>query len=162
MAGKVIGLNLDYGYAGAVSRTADLVVATYVVKGGPIYFGAPVVLNDDGTVSAVSEEKTSPVIGLAVRRVMQPKANYENGWFFEDGDALDVLLRGAMTAAVKPGTRMKPLSPAYVEISTGLLLGNPDDGESAQDVCPLPGAIFPTGRVDGNSMAEVLITARSA
>lgn len=162
MSGKVIGLHLDYGYAGSVSRSADLVVATYCAKGGPIYFGAPVVLNDDGTVSAVSEEFSSPIIGLAVRRVMQPKANYENGWFFEDGDALDVLLRGAVTAQVKPGTRMKPLQKAYVEKSSGLLLADPEDAQSEGDACELPNAIFPTGLVDGNGMAELLLTARSA
>ena len=162
MSGKVIGLSLDYGYAGSVSRSADLVAAAYCARGGPIYFGAPVVLNDDGTVSAVSEECAAPVIGLAMRRVMQPKANYENGWFFQDGDALDVMLRGAMTVEVRPGSSMKPLQKAYVEKSTGLLLADPEDAESSDDVAEFPNAVFPTGLQDGNGMVELLITTRSA
>jgi len=156
----MIGAYLDYGYAGSVSRSADLVVATYCAKGGPISFGSPVVLNDDGTVSAVPDGNGNPIIGLAVRRVMQPKSNLETGWFFENGDALDVLLRGAMTVPVKPGAVMKPLSKAYVEAESGALITDPEDAEGG--VCEFPNAIFPTGLMDGNGMAELLLTARSA
>lgn len=155
MSGKAIGKKLNFGYAGSVARSADAVIVSYPLKGGPLPFGAPVVLNDDNTVSPPTDAKSEPVIGIAVRAVMQPKADAPDGWVYLDGDLVDVMTRGAISVAVKNAAVARPRDPLFVDLTDGQLLvdGGADDKQ-------IPGAYLTTGMVDGNDIAEAVLTER--
>lgn len=157
MSGKAIGKNLGFGYPGNVARSIDTVIAAYPTPDDKIPFGTPVILNADNSVSAVNETNTEPIIGIAVRRIMQPKEDREDGWYYEQGDSVDVLTRGTISVAVEAGLTITPMDPAYVNLETGEITNETD----TTGYVPVPNARFTTGRVDADNITELLITQRS-
>ena len=96
MSGFVIGKQLGKGFAGNVSRSQDTVIACFAAKGAEIPFGAPVILNADGTVSRYSKgDSAAKVIGFAVREVKQAKDDGGEA-AYKAGEPVDVLLRGSV------------------------------------------------------------------
>lgn len=159
MAGKVIGKTLSYGYRGNISRVSDSVVMAYPAK-GRIEFGAPVVLNDDNTVSPVTAAATEPrIIGFAVREVMQPKENNMEGWYYEEGDTVDVMVRGTMTVEVVGDAAPTAMGAVYVRKATGEIVAA-EENSGEVSTLKLTNAIFPTGKKDADGIAEITLTER--
>ena len=165
MSGKVIGQNLDYGYPGSVSRASDTVIMTFPVADGVIKFGDPVEYDPEtNTVKPVSKSvEASNIIGFAVREVRQPYADDTSGWFYKKGDACNVLVRGSMVVAVLGTTGITGRSKVYVcngnseDHPAGGIMG---EAGSSSDTVELTNAIFSTGRVDANNVAEITLLER--
>lgn len=162
MAGKVIGKKLPFGFRGNVTRTPDSIIAPYANVGAAnIQFGEPVVYDPDklGVRKAATGDTAEQVIGIAVRRIGQPYADNENGWYYAEGDTVDVLLRGSIAVEVADASGIAGRGKVYVRT------GADNAGEivcaTVDGAIEVPNAVFATGECDASNIAEVTILARS-
>ena len=163
MPAKVIGKFLNFGFAGTPSRMSDCVIAPYTfpvvaaTDGTTIAFGEPVVF--DKTIGGVRKIKTgdtaTDVIGFAVRKVSQPHADNVNGWFYEPGDDVDVMLRGSITVGLEATTGIAARGAVYVDAATGKVYAATASGRLA-----IGNAFFATGKADTEGVAEITLTER--
>lgn len=173
MAGKVIGKNLPYGFRGAVSRTPDTVITSFMNTGSdPIQFGEPVVFDPTtGGVRKIASTDTTNanIVGIAVRRIGQPYADSEKGWYYNEGDIVDVLVRGSICIELASTTGIAAKGGVYVynglKVSTipshaaGGIAAAADSTNN--DTVQIPNAIFTIGKADANNIAEITILTRS-
>ena len=162
MSGFVIGKQLGKGFAGNVSRSQDTVIACFAAKGAEIPFGAPVILNADGTVSRYSKgDSAAKVIGFAVREVKQAKDDSGEA-AYKEGEPVDVLLRGTICVQVAAGTPV-PGSAVYIRTGTGeghtagsvVSYASTTTGETAK----LTNVVFASA-ADADGVAEVTVCSR--
>lgn len=161
MAGKVIGKKLPFGFRGNVTRTPDTIIAPYANVGSAnIQFGEPVVYDADmrGVRQFKTGDTTDQVIGIAVRRIGQPYADNEHGWYYAEGDTVDVLLRGSIAVEVASATGMTGRGKVYVRTGADNAVEIVCEADGAVEV---PNAVFATGECDASNIAEVTILARS-
>lgn len=161
MPGKVIGTALPFGFAGNVSRMSDNVIAPYKydiahANDGNINFGEPVVLDtvNGGVRKLAAGDAATAIIGLAVRRLGQPKTDSNNGWYYEPGETVDVLLRGSMSVELDAVTGLAVRGQVYATAAGKLTSVSTDN-------LAVPNCVFASGAADANNVAEVTITARS-
>lgn len=167
MAGKVIGKTLPVGFRGNVTRTPDTIIAPYCNVGDEsIQFGEPVIFdvarNGVRKIASTDADATA-LIGIAVRRIGQPYADDENGWYYKKGDIVDVLLRGSIAVEVAATTGIAARGAVYV------CTGAAESENAGAIVCAtaasgrlkLPNAVFATGIYDGEKIAEVTLLSRS-
>jgi len=166
MPGKVIGQHLDYGYPGTFSRNADCIIINR--RGtGEISFGAPVVMNDDNTVTAFGDSNTAAeFIGVAVREVKQQTNYLSNNVKYIDGDPTDVITRGSVVVGISSGTP-KANGPVYIRIAENASYPESKIGDfvaeaDGSNTVELDNVVFTTGKKDGNNVAEVTVLSRKA
>lgn len=144
MPGSVIGINMNYGFPGQVSRHGDEVSRTRAVKAGSgeIYFGEPVIQNTDGTVEKFSDGKTATdFAGIAMRKVKSAVLYpYQNFGYYREGEPCDILLRGGIMAVCAWGI---PSVNADVYVRTKVVEGTSPTGAKIGDL----GAANETGNV---------------
>lgn len=185
MPGATIGISLNLGFAGKVSRNPNnLITARFVksildVNGNetqpPIPFGAAVVLNTDNTYSlfgatgsGVASPTAANFAGIAVAEVKQVLtygygANTGVG-AYAPSEPADVLERGSCTVFVKEGT---PTSggAVYIVTAVGSTPGVHEIGDFVATASPADGSTtvqltnckWTTGKVDSNGIAELTI-----
>lgn len=163
MSGFVIGKQLGKGFAGNVSRSQDTVISCFAAKGAEIPFGAPVILNADGTVSRYSKgDSAAKVIGFAVREVKQAKDDGGEA-AYKAGEPVDVLLRGSVCVKVAAGTAA-PGGAVYLRTGTGtghtagdlVASASTTSGETAQ----LSHVVFASA-ADSDGIAEATVVTRA-
>lgn len=165
MSGIAIGKTLPLGYRGAVTRSPDTIIAPYVNCGASnIEFGEPVVFDatNKGVRRVASTDSATDIIGIAVRRIGQPYADSNDGWYYKSKDIVDVLLRGSIAVEIAATASIAARGGVYVCDGT-------QTGESAGDIkCAsatgrfqMPNAVFTTGNYDSANIAEVTILTRS-
>jgi len=168
MSGKAYGVSLPIGIRGTVTRVADEVIGPFCHVGDdPIQYGAAVMY--DATNKGVrkvleSDSAGTKIIGIAVRSIGQPKADNPNGYYYEKGETVDVLLRGSIAVELEEATGIAAMGQVYVNPTTGELTAKADhtpQGGSKVDHLAVPNCVFATGAVDANNVAEVTITKRS-
>lgn len=155
MAGKVIGTALDFGYPGNVTRGFDTVIMAYPVGGKEnIIFGAPVAFDaENNCVVAVSgDTEADSLIGVAVRRIGQPYVDDSKGWFYKPGDTCDVLVRGSIAVEVAEEADIIARNKASYDAKNKVFV--------ASGGIEMSNAVFATGKVDGNSVAEITLLQR--
>lgn len=160
--GKAIGKKLPFGFRGSVTRTPDTIIAPYANVGAEnIQFGEPVVYDPDaqGVRKVAAGDTADKVIGIAVRRIGQPYADNEQGWYYAEGDTVDVLLRGSIAVELADATGIAGRGKVYVK--TGADTAGNIVCASAADAIEVPNAVFATGECDASNIAEVTILARS-
>ena len=169
MPGSVIGVSMNSGFAGKTSRHGDEISRTRPVKTGSdnIYFGEPVVQNNDGTIEKFSAGKTAAdFAGIAMRKVksavLYPNQNFG---YYRSEEPCDVLLRGGIMAVCAWGT---PNVGTDVYVRTKVVDGTSPTGAKVGDL----GAVDETGNVvkltgvkwssskDANNVAEITILNR--
>lgn len=162
MAGKVIGKKLPFGFRGNVTRTPDSIIAPYANVGtANIQFGEPVVYDPDklGVRKVADGDTAEQVAGIAVRRIGQPYADNDQGWYYAEGDTVDVLLRGSIAVEVADASGITSRGKVYVRT------GAENAGEivctATEGAIEVPNAVFATGECDASNIAEVTILARS-
>ena len=108
MPGTVIGVSMNYGYPGQISRHGDEVSRTRPVKASTsnVKFGAPVVQNTDGSVQLFGATNVAAdFAGVAMRKVksatIYPSQNFG---FYAPEEPCDVLERGGVIAICAWGT----------------------------------------------------------
>lgn len=167
MAGKVIGKTLPIGFRGNVTRTPDTIVTPMCNIGADnIQFGEPVVF--DATSKGVRKIKTTDttnanVIGIAVRRIGQPYADSDDGWYYKPGDVVDVLVRGSIAVEVAVTTGIAARGSVYVcnGAQSGEKPGEIVCTTASTGRVQIPNAVFTTGNFDSDKIAEVTILSRS-
>lgn len=164
MAGKVIGTKLPFGFRGAVSRTPDTIIAPYPHVGAdPIQFGEPVAFDatNKGVRKVAATDTASAIVGIAVRRVGQPYADDEHGWYYKQGDVVDVLLRGSIAVEVASDTGITARGAVYVCKGSGDNAAGSIVCAIGDDTLEMPNTVFAIGECDANKIAEVTILTRS-
>lgn len=166
MSGSTIGIKLNNGYAGTVSRTADCVIQNRIAKGADIAFGQAVILNDDNTFSIVGADTTEVrIAGIAVREVIQANVfNPQSNPNYVANMPCDVLVRGQCTVKCKRGTP-KAGDPVYVRIKPNAayqdsLVGDFEAVNDAGNVIAVSNIEWTTGILDANKVAEVTVKTR--
>lgn len=166
MPGSTIGIKLNNGYAGTVSRTADCVIQNRIAEGADIAFGQAVILNNDNTFSIVGETTTAAQIaGIAVREVIQANVfNPQSNPNYVANMPCDVLVRGQCTVKCKRGTP-KAGDPVYVRIKPNVayqdsLVGDFEAADDDGNVIAVPNIEWTTGILDANKVAEVTVKTR--
>lgn len=166
MPGSTIGIKLNNGYAGTVSRTADCVIQNRIAKGADIAFGQAVILNNDNTFSIVGADTTAAQIaGIAVREVIQANVfNPQSNPNYVANMPCDVLVRGQCTVKCKRGTP-KAGDPVYVRIKPNVayqdsLVGDFEAADDTDNVIAVSNIEWTTGILDANKVAEVTVKTR--
>ena len=121
MAGKAIGISMNFGYPGNYARTPDDVTVSRVIKAdsaADVPFGACLKLNANNTVElAGSGFKAEDFAGIAVRDIKTP-TNFlvQNVVSYVRGQVCDALVRGAVTVTCNVGNPSAG-GPVYVRIA---------------------------------------------
>lgn len=167
MPGKVIGESLNFGYAGTPSRMSDCVIVPYAFAtthtGDKIKFGEAVAYDPDnnGVRKVTASDTAASIVGIAVRRIGQPKSDDAEGWYYAPGEVVDVLVRGAVSvvAKVTKTTSVKPHGAVYVATAASgdIAIGdiNTENGIKLNDTT------FTHGNVDGENVTEIVIGQRN-
>lgn len=171
MPGKVIGDKLPRGFAGTPSRMSDCVIAPYnypATETGNIQFGEPVVFDPTtkGIRKIASTDTADAIIGIAVRRMGQPKSDDENGWYYKPGEVVDVLIRGSITVPVLDATGIA--ARGGVHVCKGTTTGRPAGAivcqaatGSGADTVQIANAKFSNGEIDSADLvAEITLFER--
>lgn len=166
MPGTTIGIKMNNGYAGTVSRTADTIIQNRIAKEN-IAFGQAVVLNTDNTWSPVGASLTADAVaGIACREVVQANTfNPQSNPDYLANTPCDVVVRGQVCVRCGRGT---PSAGGAVYIRTALNKSYEDakigDFEAADDtgkVVKVPNIEWTSGEMDANNIAEVTIKTRA-
>lgn len=101
MPGQTIGVKMNYGYPGQISRHGDEVSRTRPIKkdSADIRFGHAVMQNEDGTVQAFKAGATADKFaGVAMRKVKGAlQWENQNFGYYRPEEPCDVLERGTVT-----------------------------------------------------------------
>lgn len=168
MPGSVVGLSLNYGFAGNVSRQSYAEIENRPVKSdsADIPFGAGVILNTDNTYTLAGATTTAAnFAGVAVAEIKQlttyPTSSADTGGVYKANQPCDVLRRGIVNVKVGRGT---PTAGGDVYLRTVANGAFPDsevgDFEAASDSTnsvKLTNCSWNTGKVDANGIAELKI-----
>lgn len=134
MPGSTIGITMNYGFPGQVSRHGDEISRTRPVKKDTdnIVFGAPVIQNSDGTVQAFGAAGTAAAFaGVAMRKVKAAKVYpYQNLGYYAAEEPCDILLRGGVSVVCAWGT---PTVGAAVYVRTKVVDGTSPAGAVVGD-----------------------------
>lgn len=167
MPGSVIGIKLNNGWEGTVSRTADTIIQNRIAK-TTMPFGVAVKLNDDNTYSIVATGDTEDkVAGITVREVVQantfdPQSNPD----YVANAPCDVLIRGNCVVKCRRGTpkaggavyvRITDNSSAYV----GTIVGGFEAEADSDKTIKVTNIEWTTGVMDANGIAEVTVKTRA-
>jgi hypothetical protein len=171
MSGSVIGLSLNLGYAGTVSRSNDNIITPRILFSAlsngaetkdPVLFGEPVVLNSDNTYSRFGATGTAATFaGIAVREVKQASDYYAASGSYIPGDVMDAIRRGTVTVKCNVGTptaggKVYVRTVANASIPTGVI-GQFEAAQDGSNTVELTNCRWKTGKIDANKIAELEI-----
>lgn len=166
MAGKVIGISMNAGWAGSQSRTADAIIQNRIAD-GTIKFGHAVKLTSSNEWKEVATgDGATDVAGVAVREVVQantfdPQSNPD----YVDGQPCDVMTRGNMIVKCQRGTPSAG-SAVYVRITANstypdAVVGGFEASADSTNTVQVTNIEWTTGIVDANGMTEITIKTRA-
>lgn len=175
MPGSVVGLNLNLGYAGSVSRSIDNIITPRIVKSvitngsetePEISFGEPVILNSDNTYSRFGATGTAATFaGIAVREVKQATDYYAAAGTYKPAEMCDVIERGSVTVKCNAGTPTAG-GKVYVRIAANAaaapngVVGQFEAAADGVNTVEITNARWKTGKLDTNGIAELTILTR--
>lgn len=174
MPGSAIGIELNLGYPGSVSRSIDTIITPRPIKsnvtGGEetepsILFGEPVILNDDNTYSRFGASGTAAAFaGIAAREVKQATSYYSACGSYLPGEVADVIERGSVTVLCNVGTP-KAGGKVYIRTAANASIPNGVIGQfeaeaDGTNTIEITNARWKTGKKDGNNVAELTILTR--
>ena len=175
MPGKAIGIELNLGYPGTVSRSVDAIITPKVIKSDvssgketelPIAFGEPVVLNADNTYSRFATDSTADkFIGIAVREIKQATDYYSASGEYLPNEVCDVLNRGSIMVLCNNGTPTAG-GKVYIRIKENVSVPNGVIGQfeavaDGENTVEIPNLKWTTGKKDSNNVAEVTVLTRT-
>jgi len=159
-------MTLDYGYPGTFSRNPDDIAQNRPAK-GDIPFGAPCILNDDGTFSKFGATNTAAdFVGVARRIVKQQSDYYSTEVVYKDAEPTDCHMRGSITVKITSGTPTAG-SPVFIRVAKNAAFPDAEVGDFAAsadgaNTVQLDNAVFHSGKVDNNSVSEITVLTRKA
>lgn len=121
MSGKVIGLNMNHGFAGSYARQPDFIVNTHPNKesSANIPFGHALMVASGGVKLPTASITAADFAGVAGRQV-QTQLNYTNqngAGEYKPNDPVSCFQRGRINVECKVGTPALN-GPVYLAIST--------------------------------------------
>lgn len=166
MPGTAIGIKMNNGYAGTISRTADSIVQNRIAA-GTIAFGQAVVLKDDNTWRLVATGDTAAAVaGIAVREVVQANTfNPQSNPDYVAKSPCDVLVRGNCTVKCQRGTPKAGVA-VYVRITANdtyqdCVVGGFEAQADGSNTIQVTNIEWTTGDIDSNKIAEVTVKTRA-
>lgn len=163
MSGKVIGLNLNHGFAGSYARQPDLIVNTHPNKeaSANIPFGHALMVATGGVKLPTASITAADFAGVAGRQV-QTQLSYtnQNGpGEYKPNDPVSCFQRGRINVECKIGTPALN-GPVYLAISTANsnVIGDftATVGTLNTDTILLPNCKW-GGTKDANNIVELVI-----
>lgn len=168
MGGKTIGLDFNYGFAGSYARQPDMVIDTHRYAGSnPAYFGDPVMLNTDGSVTKADVTLTADNFAGVASKEIRTQLNYSGqneGGNYTDGDAASIFKRGAISVLCMNGNPA-PGGDVYVRIALNpaipiSFVGSFDAAADGTNTVKLLNCVWKTDK-DANNIAELLVRTRN-
>lgn len=175
MPGKAIGIELNLGYPGTVSRSADAIITPKVVKSildgeketaSPIAFGEPAILNEDNTYSRFGAIGTAETFaGIAVREIKQATDYYAASGEYLPNEVCDVINRGSVTVLCNVGTPTAG-GKVYIRIKENSSIPNGVVGQfeaeaDGTNTIEIKNLKWSTGKKDTNNVSEVTVLTRT-
>lgn len=166
---STVGLSLNYGFAGNVSRTPDTLIENRFVNtsSANIPFGAPLYLKTDNTVTMADGSLTaSNFAGVAAAEVRQlgsyPTSTASTGGYYAAKTPCDYVTRGIVPVKVAHGT---PTAGGAVYVRKVLDLTNfPNEAlgdfradADGSNTVQLTNCCWNTGKLDANNISELKI-----
>lgn len=174
MPGSAIGIELNLGYPGTVSRSIDTIITPRAVKSAvtdgketepSILFGEPVILNGDNTYSRFGAGGTAATfVGIAVREVKQATDYYSGCGSYLPGEVMDVIERGSTTVKCNLGTPAAG-GKVYIRIKANTakptgVVGQFEAEADDTNTVEIANARWKTGKIDSSKVAELTILTR--
>lgn len=168
MPGSVVGLSLNLGYAGNISRSIDNIITPRIVNSASadIAFGEPVILNTDNTYTRFGATGTAATFaGVAIREVHQA-TDYTSGVSsYKAYDRADVLERGSITVKCNYGTptaggKVYVRTVANATTAPNGVIGQFEATADGTNSIEITNARWKTGKIDANNIAELTILTR--
>jgi len=167
MAGKAIGISMNYGFPGTYARTPDDIVTSRKLSGSEdVAFGTPVAVKSDGTFEPVGASFTADKFGgIALRIVKQATAyDNQNESVYKAGEMVNALSRGAIAVKCNVGTPTAG-GAVYVRIAanediTDGVVGGLEAAEDSTNTVKLTNVQWTDGNMDANRVAEVTVLYR--
>jgi len=166
MPGKTIGMTMNLGFPGSHSRSPDDIHQNRPAS-GVIPFGAPLILNNDGTFSQFGAANTADdFVGVALRVVKQQTDYYSNDVVYNDKDPCDGKMRGSVAVKITGGTPYAG-SPVFIRIAENVASPDSAIGDfvasaDGTNTIQLNNAVFHSGKVDSNGVSEITVLTRKA
>ncbi|MBY6798113.1 hypothetical protein HYH85_18035 [Clostridium botulinum] len=175
MPGAAIGIELNLGYPGTVSRSVDTIITARKLQSkiegdketaSPILFGEAVILNGDNTYSKFGEgNAANDFVGIAVREVKQTIDYYSSAGAYLPNETMDVLNRGSITVNCNNGTPTAG-GKVYIRIKENPAIPNGKVGQceaisDAENTIEIPNLKWATNKLDKNRVAEITILTRT-
>ncbi|QDY27263.1 structural cement protein Gp24 [Clostridium botulinum] len=175
MPGAAIGIELNLGYPGTVSRSVDTIITARKLQSNiqdgketasPVGFGEAVILNGDNTYSKFGEGNTAnDFVGIAVREVKQTIDYYSSAGAYLPNETMDVLNRGSITVNCNNGTPTAG-GKVYIRIKENPAIPNGKVGQceaisDAENTIEIPNLKWATNKLDKNRVAEITILTRT-
>jgi len=164
MSAGVVGIRLQLGYPGSLTRSSDAVIQNRVAS-GVIPFGGGVLINPDNTVSAFGDGGgDARFIGFAVRIVKQQMAVLESVGSYRDTELTDILTRGSIAVSFRGTGTPTAAGSLYIRtaLNAAFLNAQIGDVEAVADGTNnvlISNARFTTGIVQ-DGLVEVTVTER--
>jgi hypothetical protein len=166
MSGKVLGIAMNNGYAGTVSRTADAIIQSRIAE-SDLSFGKAVILTADNTWDVVAADTVAAgIAGIVVREVVQantfdPQSNPN----FPANTPCDVLVRGNVAVHCLRGTPAAGAA-VYVRVAANETypaskIGDFEASADSTNSIAVANIEWTTGNMDANGIAEVTIKSRA-
>jgi hypothetical protein len=168
MPGTAIGLSLNLGYAGSVSRDNDNIITPRIVNSASadIVFGEPVIINPDNTYTRFGSTGTAATFaGIAVREVKQATDYYAASSSYKANEVCDVLERGSISVKCNAGTptaggKVYVRIVANATIAPNGVVGQFEAAADGTNTIEITNARWKTGKIDANGIAELTILSR--
>ncbi|MBY6877913.1 structural cement protein Gp24 [Clostridium botulinum] len=175
MPGAAIGIELNLGYPGTVSRSVDTIITARKLQSNiqdsketasPVLFGEAVVLNPDNTYSKFGEGNTAnDFVGIAVREVKQTTDYYSSSGAYFPNEIMDVLNRGSITVNCNNGNPIAG-GKVFIRIKENPtfplgIVGQFEAIADADNTIEIPNLKWATNKLDKNRVAEVTILTRT-
>lgn len=169
MAGKSIGVSMNYGFPGTYARTPDDIVTSrqLAATSEAVPFGACLMVSDDNTYTAVDSTFTAAKFGGIALRVVKQAISYaqQEETAYNPGDMTNALNRGAVAVVCRNGTPSAG-GAVYVRIKAnsavedGVVGGFEAVADSTNSIL-VPNLQWTNGYVDANGVAEITILTRA-
>ncbi|EHN17031.1 structural cement protein Gp24 [Clostridium sporogenes] len=175
MPGAAIGIELNLGYPGTVSRSVDTIITARRLQSkiegdketaSSILFGEAVILNEDNTYSKFGEGNTAnDFVGIAVREVKQTTDYYSSSGAYFPNEIMDVLNRGSITVNCNNGNPTAG-GKVFIRIKENPtfplgIVGQFEAIADADNTIEIPNLKWATNKLDKNRVAEVTILTRT-
>lgn len=166
MPGTTVGLSLNYGFAGNISRESGCKIESRPVKSNSaaIPFGAVVMLNTDNSVSLADANLTAANFGgISAAEVKQmttyPNSTDSTGGAYQPNQPCDFVKEGIVNVKAGRGTLT---AGGAVYIRTVLnssypasLIGDIEAASDSGKNVAIPSLSWNTGKTDANGIAEL-------